>query len=383
MALRYFLALIAACSTLLASGGQIGNKIACLNSIVGAERGTGDPGAFSNPQQVALDATSTVVFSAGNAFFRLQADGATAISVAGNATAGHAGDGLSIAQTLFSTPSSIAVMPEGYPILVLDTGNNVVRALWFTNGRTTHWAGNASGAAGFSGDGGPALQATLSTAGPLTSGLIAALAVASDGAVFISDTGNNRIRMVSVDGTMSTVVGNGTAGWAGDSGPGTLAMLNAPGAIATDGLTLVYFFDALNIRLRCYNRVTGVVSHVAGTGASTKNGINLPDGSLASTAMLPASLYGLAVRPSDHALVYMGWYIYAIRGISGGSGPVRGGGAERLCGPVASRALSLPSPSLRPSCATIHYAGRDGVYSRWIWRPGQRRRWRLGDQRKL
>jgi hypothetical protein len=306
MAHRWLLHLVGACVPVLTSAGQIDNKNACLNSIVGADHETSNTGSFSNPQQLALDATNTVVFTAGNAFYRLQADGASAVGVVGSAAAGHTGDGLSIAQTSFSSPSSVALMPGGYPMLVLDTGNNVVRALWFMNGTTSHWAGNASGAPGFAGDGGPAARAALDTADSFASGLIASLAIAADGTVFISDTGNNRVRMISLDGTISTAVGNGTAGWAGDGGPETLAMLNAPGAIATDGQTTVYFFDALNIRLRCYNRATGVVTHVAGNGASTKNGISVPDGSLAWDAMLPASLYGLAVRPSDHALVYMG-----------------------------------------------------------------------------
>jgi hypothetical protein len=120
-------------------------------------------------------------------------------------------------------------------------------------------------------------------------------------------------------GIITTVCGSGgMAGWGGDGSPCSLAHLNAPGAVATDGNVAVYFFDSLNFRLRRFDRVSGLVSHVAGTGVGIGSaGAPLaPDGSPAASTMLPASLYALAVRPSDHAVVYIGWYTYSIRSIT-------------------------------------------------------------------
>src|SRR5688500_8917741 len=72
-------------------------------------------------------------------------------------------------------------------------------------GNGTWWA--------FCGDGGPATSACLSTP--------AGIAVAADGSLFIADSGNQRIRKVDPAGTMTTVAGNGTAGFCGDGGPAT------------------------------------------------------------------------------------------------------------------------------------------------------------------
>ena len=132
-------------------------------------------------------------------------------------------------------------------------------------------------------------------------------------------------------GNITTVVGTGVAGWAGDGGPGTLALVRTPGAVATDGNSVVYFFDSVNIRIRSYNRATGLVAHVAGTGVgiTTSSGTPGLDGALAATSMIPATLYGLTVRQSDHALLFAGWYAFTIRAIVS-NGTVRGG-ARRLC----------------------------------------------------
>src|SRR5262249_53340070 len=77
-----------------------------------------------------------------------------------------------------------------------------------------------TGVKGFSGDGGPATAAQLS----FPSGIV----VGPDGALYICDTGNHRIRKVTRDGKITTVAGNGVAGWSGDAGPATEAKLNEP-----------------------------------------------------------------------------------------------------------------------------------------------------------
>jgi sugar lactone lactonase YvrE len=108
-----------------------------------------------------------------------------------------------------------------------------------TAGALSVVAGN--GTAGFSGDGGPAASAELNT--PL------GVAVDAAGNLYISDSGNNRIRKVS-SGVITTLAGNGTAGYAGDGGPASSAEFNLPDGIAVDAAGALYIADRNNSRIR-------------------------------------------------------------------------------------------------------------------------------------
>jgi hypothetical protein len=193
-----------------AFGAQLNNPTACINSAIGTTTGVASAAAstqsaVSNTAQLALDSTGSVVFTASNAVFRLQDDSSTPSFLAGSAKAGHAGDGESIASSLLSSPSSLALLPGGSVLLVFDVGNNVIRAIREEKGTISHWCGNASGTAGYGGDGGQATNAMLSTANALVAkSVIASLSAAPDGFVFLSDPGNNRLRAVSPAGKDST-----------------------------------------------------------------------------------------------------------------------------------------------------------------------------------
>lgn len=104
--------------------------------------------------------------------------------------------------------------------------------------RLVHVAGQAE--SGFSGDGGAAVTARLNR--PL------ALALAPDGALYIADTGNHRVRKITTDGAISTVAGNGTAGAAGDGGPAVEAELDNPSDVAVDGTGNLYLVTASGLR---------------------------------------------------------------------------------------------------------------------------------------
>ena len=121
------------------------------------------------------------------------------------------------------------------------------------DGIITTVAGN--GVAGFSGDGGPAIDAQLY--------LPAALAVDGKGNVFILDWGDtygpanapgllagNRVRRVSPDGIITTVAGNGVPGFSGDGGPASDAQLSRPGGIAADSAGNLFIADTYNQRIR-------------------------------------------------------------------------------------------------------------------------------------
>ena len=138
--------------------------------------------------------------------------------------------------TLLSYPSGVAVAPDG-SIYIADTGNLRIRKV-NPGGTLTTVAGTGS-APGFSGDGGPATRAQLSSPYGAT--------VAPDGSVLIADTYNNRIRQVSPDGTITTVAGGG---FGGDGGSATQAGLYQPHkvAVAPDGS--LYIADTGNNRIR-------------------------------------------------------------------------------------------------------------------------------------
>jgi sugar lactone lactonase YvrE len=117
------------------------------------------------------------------------------------------------------------------------------------------------GSMGYSGDGGPAADAELYNAQDLV--------VDSAGNIYIADTLNNAVRMVShATGLITTIAGNGFAGYGGDGGPATAAQLNYPTAVALDGAGNLLIADYSNCRVRAMNLATGVITTVAGNGHS-------------------------------------------------------------------------------------------------------------------
>ena len=115
-----------------------------------------------------------------------------------------------------------------------------------------------TGAKGFSGEGGPVAAAQLNN--PF------AVARGPDGALYICDVDNHRIRRVTRDGKISTYAGNGTRGYTGDGGPATAAALNEPYEMAWDQAGHLYFVERLNHLVRRVDAKSGVISTVAGNG---------------------------------------------------------------------------------------------------------------------
>lgn len=127
-----------------------------------------------------------------------------------------------------------------------------------------------NGTAGFSGDGGPATSAQLN--GPR------AVAVDSAGNLYVADTGNSRVRKIS-DGVISTLVGNGVPGFSGDGGPATNAQLNIPSGMAIDSQGNIYVTDIANDRIRYIS--AGIIQTVAGGGVPTADNLGSVVGSMA------------------------------------------------------------------------------------------------------
>jgi sugar lactone lactonase YvrE len=155
---------------------------------------------------------------------------------------GFNGDGLPALATMFYQPSGMAFDSAGN-LLVADAGNDRVRKIDPNQIVSTVAGGNL-------GDDGPARKASLN------SGFDVHLALDAEGDVYVADPGNNRIRKVAPDGTITTVAGNGFSGYSGDGGPATSAMLNHPNSVTVDNQGNVFVADSGN----------GVIRKVATTG---------------------------------------------------------------------------------------------------------------------
>jgi hypothetical protein len=197
--------------------------------------------------------------------------------VAGTGSAGFSPNGTTATAALLNTPSGIVLDGAGN-VFFADSGNSVIREIVSATGLIETIAG--TGGVGYTGDGGAATSATLSHA--------ESLALDANGNLYISDTGNNAIREVSAaTGTIATVAGNGTAGYSGNGGPATGAMLNQPWGISFGIDGSLYIADFLNNMIRKID-TNGNISTVAGEGDPNFAG----DGSVATLAMLdhPASV---------------------------------------------------------------------------------------------
>jgi uncharacterized protein (TIGR03437 family) len=215
--------------------------------------------AIGFPIAVTTDAALNIYFSSGavNAVFRLD-PGGSVTRVAGNTIAGYAGDGgqatnaeLSLGLVLgFAGPGGIAVDRVGN-IFIADTGNHRIRRV-SASGVIATVAGN--GNFGSTGDGGPAVDATLEW--PV------GIAADSAGNLYVADRGTNSIRRISTDGIIATVAGNGRAGYSGDGGSATEATLGGPNGLTIDRSGNLFIADSYNNRIR---KVTpdGIISTVA------------------------------------------------------------------------------------------------------------------------
>jgi streptogramin lyase len=193
---------------------------------------------------------------------------------AGAGSAGYAGDGGAGAAATMRNPGGVAVGVDG-SLFVADTENHVVRKIDGLTGTVTTVAG--TGSPGWSGDG------LLATAARLQ--LPRDVAVASNGDLFIADTGNHAIRKVSgATGLITTIAGNGAPGSSGDGGAAADARLNSPRGIAVAENGDVYVADGGNNKVRRIAAATGIITSAAGTGAAGYAG----DGGLATSARLRA-----------------------------------------------------------------------------------------------
>lgn len=179
-------------------------------------------------------------------------------TVAGSGTRGASGDGGPAGQAQFAAPGQICFDRLGN-LYIVDSLNNRIRKI-DPSGTITTVAG--TGARGFLGNGGPARDAELNTP--------EGVAVDDAGNLYIADAGNNRVRKVDPGGRITTIAGTGDAGISGDRGPATFAQLDYPTAVSVGADGAVYIVDENNSRIRKIDPA-GIMTTVVGPDSSEGN----------------------------------------------------------------------------------------------------------------
>jgi sugar lactone lactonase YvrE len=299
------------------------------------DKGPATSAGLSNPYDVAVDASGDMyIADTSNCRIRMVTKSTGIITtVAGDGSIWYRGDGGPATSAGLGYPRGVAVDASGN-IYIADTSNYCIRLVTRSTGIITTVAGD--GTAGYRGDGGPATSASLYDPWDI--------AVGASGDMYIADFYNNRIRMVTRStGIITTVAGDGTIGYKGDGGPATSAGLYYPYGVAVDASGNIYIADNHNHRIRLVTKSTGIITTVAGNGTAGYRG----DGGPATSA----GLYypqGIAVDASGNIYI-PDYYANRIRLVTRSTGiitAVAGDGAfgyKGDGGQATSASLTTPS----------------------------------------
>ncbi len=207
----------------------------------GGYSGDGGPAGtaqLNSPSGVAVDGSGNV-YIADTQNHRIRRVDATGmiITIAGTGESGYSGDGGPAVAARLNAPAGVAVDGSGN-LFIADTVNERIRRV-DSSGNITTIAGTGMG---YSGDGGPAVAAQLSAP--------AGIAVDGSGNLYIADDFNRRIRRVDAFGIITTIAGTGERGFSGDGGPAIEAQVSNPTGVAMDGAGNLYIADWGNGRVR-------------------------------------------------------------------------------------------------------------------------------------
>lgn len=224
------------------------------HQMFGTTDGPGSSASFCNPSGVAFDATSGNLYVAdmSSQVIRKITPAGVVSTLAG--TAGMAGfaNGAGTAASLFN-PTGIAVDASGN-VYVADSGNNAIRKITMPGAVVSTLAGS-----GLMGSANNAVGTSASFNNPN------GVAVDSAGNVYVADTYNNLIRKVTPTGAVSTFAGTGIGG--GTNGSAATATFSRPSGVAVDAAGNVYVADSLNGRIRLIS--VGQVTTFAGSGGGS------------------------------------------------------------------------------------------------------------------
>jgi sugar lactone lactonase YvrE len=293
---------------------------------------------MNSPASAVIDITGNLyIADTYNNVVRKVAAGTGVITTfAGNGTAGYTGDGGAATSAQLSSPWGLAVDGAGN-LYIADTGNNRIRKVAAGTGIISTYAGN--GTLTYSGDNGPAISAGIS--------YFEGIALDASGNLYIAESGSEHIRKVAAStGTITTVAGNGQYGYTGDGGAATSAKLGSPTGVAIDIAGNLYIADSNNNVVRKVAVGTGIITTVAGNGTAGYIG----DGGPATGAKLYRP-FGVAVDGVGN-LYIADSYNLVIRKLTTSDGTittVAGDGNAPTCfslggdgGPATSAALCLP-----------------------------------------
>ena len=223
----------------------------------GTQGFSGDNGSAINaelnaPQGIAVDPSGTIyIADTGNHRIRSITSGQIA-TIAGTGTPSFSGDGAAATAATLNIPTALAIDGQG-DLLLCDTANHRIRRI--SAGIITTIAG--TGIQGFSGDGLAATAAELDSP--------AGIAASADGRIFIADSHNHRLRIITTTGIIQTITGTGTPGYSGDGLAATAAQLSLPRGITLDAAGNILFADSNNQRIRSIN-TQGIITTIAGNG---------------------------------------------------------------------------------------------------------------------
>jgi len=285
------LLLLISFSCALVSNAQIISTIAGN----GTAAYTGDGGqaiaaSLNSPRQIVLDAAGNLYFSeANNNCVRKVNSAGVITTVAGNGILGYTGDGGQATAAELTTPYGLARDAAGN-LYIVDYGDNRIRKV-NTNGIISTFAG--TGTAGFGGDGGQATAAKLYHP--------AGIAIDAAGNLYIADISNQRIRKINTAGIITTVAGTGSATFGGDGGQATAASLQNAEGINIDGAGNLYIVDTNNGRVRKVNS-SGIITTIAGNGTLGYSG----DGGQATAAKI-YNPTGVAFDAAGNLYIADGW----------------------------------------------------------------------------
>jgi Bacterial Ig-like domain (group 3)/NHL repeat len=308
--------------------------------------GTATSATLASPSAVAYDANGNLFFAdAQNHVVREVSQNGQISTIAGTGAEGYSGDGGPAITAFLDTPTGVAV-DAGGNVYIADSHNHRVRKV--SAGTITTIAG--TGTPGYFGDNGAATAAQLS--------LPSAVAVDSTGNVYIADTNNNRIRKI-IGTTITTIAGNGEELFAGDGAAASAAVLDTPTGVAVDASGNVYIADRHNQRVRMIT-ATGTISTIAGSGTPNFSGSFSGDGASASTATL-AKPSGVSVDGAGN-LYIADTGNQRIRQVSVGTiATVAGSGQQGFggdSGPATSAILNSPRAAFADVSGNLTIADR-------------------------
>jgi sugar lactone lactonase YvrE len=222
------------------------------------DNGPATSAQLSGPRGIAIDAAGNILISDfSNTRLRMISKKTGVITtIAGTGVYGYSGDHGPATSAQLNGPSGIAIDATGN-ILITDLFNFRVRMI--SNGIITTIAG--TGVQGYSGDNGPATSAQLYNPN--------GIAIDLSGNILITDAGNNRLRMVvKASGYIITIAGTGVAGYNGDNINALSAQLNYPRIVAVDASGNIIFSDHLNNKVRMVSK-SGIITTIAAFNSPT------------------------------------------------------------------------------------------------------------------